>query len=752
MLLCRHLLHKVHISSFAARKFLDIPVQLALERLLHPISTPHAVGSAEELGARKPAECDLVQAYEALRAHDRTLVSNLPVSAYTRVAKEASRSTSEFALDDLVTDIVEVYQGDVHKRVQIIQSILKLTADQRHLRRDRVLSLLSNLKSCGSLSLLGKKLVIRVVMAVVENGPVDLTADKPLLDVLASLLLTALRAASVPPGTYSVIHQPPMVVRASFALTRRLLQAQQHEQALDMFQALVDSNNIPPEALFEPNSLPTNFTFIIQSTLVRSCLHWNWRQEAASLLMNLIKSAEAPRDEVFHLTVNAVYVLLEMPSGHDIVSSGTLIRALDKWNTHAIPHGLIRLFYESARHTDQGKEAEYLYSYTQSPSVLEREQYPPPQGRALTWLMHYLTLKSRNMHLARTLSKQVVAGFEPIPLQDRARFIALTAEHGYSTQARALWQRYSVGKDKDIVVGNAAMLVRVVSVFAKLIAQTQSKLQILQGKPSSGAETIEDLAFVTEQDRLEDMTRFVDSVVAEFRNSKEPLAQASHFDLNSLARAHFILGQFGAGFDVFRILMNRKEIPDLYDVNVAMSAMAEHDPRIAADMIERMIKKNLQPDPTTFGTVLHHAIVRGDVALVDDLVRRMSDLHRRLSLKSVQALIRASVQVEIESKLSVRLSMDRAFGVIRSLMGSGFVCQPNTGKYCIYACVRVDDPVMAYKFWKLLVKDKTDWGGREQILQRRLIASRIRKHCKAGWLSRERGTIMLSQLRGGFTK
>jgi hypothetical protein len=360
--------------------------------------------------------------------------------------------------------------------------------------------------------------------------------------------------------------------------------------------------------------------------------------------------------------------------------------------------------------------------------------------------MEYLTQKSRNMHLARALSKQAVEGFEPIPVRDRARFIAMIAAHGFSTQTRALWGRYSVGRDRDVVVGNAAMLVRIVGLFARLITQTQSKLEALKVEASNSDEVVEDLSYDVERDRSEDMAAFVDRVVTEFRHSKEPLGQARHFDLNSLARAYFILGQYAAGFDTFKVLMGRKEIPDLYDVNVAMSALAERNPRAAAKMIERMIEKNLQPDPVTFGTVLHQAIVHGDMTLVTALIQRVRKLDRHLSLKSVSALIRASLQVENDSEGSVRANLDRAFGIVRSLINAKFICQPNTGKYCIFASLRVDDPVMAYKFWKLLVKDKTEWGDREQVFQRRLIAGRIQKHCRAGWLNCERGKIMLSQL------
>ncbi|EGN98443.1 hypothetical protein SERLA73DRAFT_183450 [Serpula lacrymans var. lacrymans S7.3] len=413
-----------------------------------------------------------------------------------------------------------------------------------------------------------------------------------------------------------------------------------------------------------------------------------------------------------------------------------------------IPDGMIRLFYERAKRLEKGSIAELLYKHTQLPPVLERVQYPPPRGPTLTWFMDHLTTGSRNMHLARLLAKQVVDGFELIPVQDRASFIILTAAHGFAVQARALWERYAQGRDRDVVVGNAAAMIRVVSLFSDLISRTRKKVDNMEVGKDDEAEGVESLNREYYEQQLDVFSEFAFRVLGEFRQSIEPLEDADHYHLTALARAYFVLGRVSDGFDTFKVILDRKEVPDTHDINVALSAMAEYSPRNAAGMIERMIERGVSPDAVTFGTVLHHSVVHGDMDLVCSLINRAQELDRgELSLKAVAALIRASVKMEDEDKGTLKTNLRRAMGIIRSMKDMEIVCTPNTGKYCIFASLHVDEPVMAFKFWDMLVKAKTEWDDREQSFQRRLIASMIRRHYQAGWLSRDRGMLMLGRLR-----
>ena len=623
-----------------------------------------------------------------------------------------------------------------------------MTPDLFILSRNSIVSLLSNLETSGSLPLLSQKVVVRITKVILAHTP----CDKPLLDIITPLVIKFLRNVPTPKGTDTISYQPPQVVQAAFILACKLSERRENQKALDVFQVLTDTNSIPAEAICEVGTLSQDFGFLICSTIIRSCLHWNWRQQAVELLLDVVKSAGKPDKALTELVVDTMYTLLETPSASDIANCGILMREPRLWTDTAIPHGLFRLFYDSAQQMDQGEEAESLFAHSRNACVVEMHQYPPPQGRALTWLMRYLTLDSRNMHLGRILAKEVVENHEPIPLRDRADFIAITASHGYSTQARALWERYALTKDRTMIIGNAATMVRMVSLFANMAKKASAKMQesslaTTEFQTPSAVRDIRKSTHNIHYHKLKEFTSFAERVVAEFRQTIEPLLRATHYELTSLARAYFLLGNVTDGFNTLKTLIDRKEVPDMHDVNVALSAIAEHNPRGAALIIERMIEKGLKPDTITFATVLHHAILQKDEHQVTALVHRARELGiKRLTQKTLSSLIQSSLKATGGSRHSVRLKLERIIHSIQTMTDSRFVCTPNMGKSCIFASLRVDDPRMAYKFWALLLRGKTEWEDGEQRFQRRLIADRIRKHCKAGWLNREEGIIMLSQL------
>jgi hypothetical protein len=335
----------------------------------------------------------------------------------------------------------------------------------------------------------------------------------------------------------------------------------------------------------------------------------------------------------------------------------------------------------------------------------------------------------------------VVDSNEPIPPQDRARFISIVASSGFGLPARTLWERYTVGRDRNAILGSATAMLRVVSLFAYTIRKTLSQIEEEVHKENTITTKSERALY---EDRLKDITEFVHFVVAEFRRVKEPLAAANHFHLTSLARAYFILGDITAGFGAFKALLDRKEIPDLYDVNVALSAMAEYSPHDAARMIDRMIDKGVNPDPVTFGTVIHFAMVYRDAELVSKLINkaRLVD-NAQLTLKSVEALIKSSTEMEGSS---VGINLGRALDIIKSLTMANIMCSPRTGKYCVAASLSVQRPVLAFKFWKLLVQNKVEWDDSEHIHLRRRMGRQIRIYGQAGQISEDLQKVMLHLL------
>lgn len=250
------------------------------------------------------------------------------------------------------------------------------------------------------------------------------------------------------------------------------------------------------------------------------------------------------------------------------------------------------------------------------------------------------------------------------------------------------------------------------------------------------------------QSTAEDLRTFAVHVLNEYRACR-PMASLKHQDLNALARVCFMLRMLPEGFEVFRTLLVRREVPDTHDVNVVLALLAESYPAGAAKIIERMMTKGMQPDTATFGTVIHHAVVHGDIQLMRDLLERARQLGIEvLDYKTVGTLIRASITESQQGEPSPRLArMANLRGLIDSLLEQNLIPSSNMGRDCVIAALRMDAPKMAFWFWKQLVKDKVQWDDEMQAYTRRRLAARIRSHLGQGGLTRRHTLAMLSELR-----
>jgi hypothetical protein len=682
-----------------------------------------------------------MDAYETLRKKNIMVVRHMSAAAIICVAKEATSARRADVMDHLTTDVVENFH-DLKGGRLIVPSIVELHVEDCLISYARLHPLLLLLQSSEStFSLLS---LVRLTKLLIKQLSDDPSSDTSLPMVLALLDKSLMQFAPAATGAAAVSYRPPDIVKLSFILIERLIHARRDKDALDVFQVLVSRNNIPPEAIRDTDYTTPDSGFIILSTLVRSCLHWGWRRLSIDLCRVVLRKEMVVPPQVIDLTVDVLYSILEGPAVIDIQQFCYLAREL---GTSALdfelPHNLLRLYYKFACTLNQGPSAELLYEHTQSFPIVSRHTYPPPEGDALVWLLHHLAVNNKNLYLARRLVEYVVEHYEPIPPQARAQFIALTATCGFASLSRELWERYTAGLDRDMVGGNAATMLRLVSVYMSTTRKTQLQLaQTMDKEQKEG--TTEDTQSMREmyEDRSKDISAFIHSVVAEYRRTQEPLAKAPHFPLTSLARAYFMLGNVAAGFEMFRVLLDRKEMPDLYDINVALSAMAEYTPRGAAQMITRMIDKGVRPDAITFGTVLHFAAIHKDTELVGSLIKqaRLID-NGELTLKSVQALIRASIGMEDDPEL-LGANLARALEIIQTLTRSKLVCSPRTGMYCIKSALKVSSPVLAFKFWQLLVERKLEWTDTQHVMLRRLIAQQIDRHYEAGLLTEERTKVM----------
>ncbi|KDQ62551.1 hypothetical protein JAAARDRAFT_463632 [Jaapia argillacea MUCL 33604] len=759
---------------------------IRVERTLHERrrDLPKLNGGAnpgQGMGARKekvekrrpPAKADVVYTYTSIREHDRSLVATMDSSAILEVAFKASRAKLLSVLDDLAADIVDIFEGSPEEKCFLINEFLTIANHRSLLSDRRVIFLHDTVTSIGSISTLSPDALTRIADAVLSNPP---SLDSPeafsSIHDLSTLLTKFLR--SPPPGAAS--DTMPRIIFQLFCFIQLYTRAGRNEEALHIFQVLVDTNNVSSDALDSPNLVSDRFGAIILSALIKSCLQWQWYSRAYRFLNDALNTEESkPFDAHFaELTLQTLEHLIHSTKTDRLIASESLIRRLLLRSPETpIPVTTISLFYDQARQIRDPMRAELVYAQTVNPTVRSRHQYPPPKGKTLTWLMEHLVQHSKNMHLARVLATQVVESNVAIPINERGSFIALVASAGFATQARAIWEKYSTGPDRYKVVGSSAAMLRMVSLFSSMITRQEGIVKEARSSPSaeggdpqstwppavevepqsqpsptgSGEEESEGSPrnLDVEVDRLTDFTAFSARVVAEFRETLEPLVHAPHRALTSIARAYFMQRNIAAGCDVLKVLWDRREIPDLYDVNVALSALAEYDATAAANMIREMIGKGLQPDGVTFGTVLHHAVQQCDVRLVCWLIHTSREVGS-LTPKGLTAVIRGSIMAELDDIPTLRTNLTRSLEILSTLRHLDNLAAPNLGKFCVTASLRADEPLLAYRFWRLLLRGKAEWWDLEHLSLRVKIAKRIRAHQKQGKVDEVKAWTMLAQL------
>lgn len=241
---------------------------------------------------------------------------------------------------------------------------------------------------------------------------------------------------------------------------------------------------------------------------------------------------------------------------------------------------------------------------------------------------------------------------------------------------------------------------------------------------------------------------FAERVYDAFRETRQPLRRAHHFDVNALARASFILGRVTPGLAALRLLLARRSAPDLHDVNVALTLLAEHAPHAAARLVVGMARRGLRADAASFGTVIHHAAVHGDGALVGALIRRARAVGVPLSYKTLGTLLRRVFEEggEGETREAACGRLRRVLALVDALVGVRQVPSPEMGRDCVVVALRADNARAAFGFWRLMVDGKAEWGDTAQVQLRRAIAGKVRREWGAGLLQGPGARAMLRML------
>jgi hypothetical protein len=236
-------------------------------------------------------------------------------------------------------------------------------------------------------------------------------------------------------------------------------------------------------------------------------------------------------------------------------------------------------------------------------------------------------------------------------------------------------------------------------------------------------------------------------------------------DLNALARAYGMLGDVGKCLETLSLIFKRHEVPDIHDINVVVAAMAERDPFRAAMAVEEMMEAGVKPDAVTFGTVIHEALRDGNSELAGHMIKLAQSAGvKKLTPQSiasvVQAALAASVPVGHRSRIegkerqvrgvnrkTRKRDLERVYDLIASGVYAEYLQSVKLGRTCVDAAMQADAPELAFRFWKMMMKDRVDWDSLKQRWLREQIARELRAQSKerlikpreAEWMVRELG-------------
>ena len=753
MLLCRRLssitgrAFRIHHRTFFSQRVLKqaefttpgdggISFLQALDDANEDTPDTHPEGTHEP---QKTPQCASTAAaaliYEKRRQSDPQVALNLVFDPYVQNLRDAMRRNDYYRVRTLIGQIIRDDQEDktiIANKIQftILSVPLKLIPPMM------VVSMLRLVSPFLGEEKLSRKVIDRIIALILDSSP---NASQKLVDLIFPSFLLHLKNAK-PQETWSGIPFP--LVRSSLALLRWLLPRSQ-ERSAELFKILVDLGHIPPSAL-QGDDKSGNIYSLMYAPSIKTCGQRGWTELACEFLNDYLKSPDAPQALGTDLAMELVGHLLDTPSENDLYRCCNLIERLHTY--HPMPDEIIRDFYAIANQYNFGRPAERLYLFTRDMrrDKIKPHNYPLPQGRSLVWLARDLARDDSTRPHFEFLVKEAHEQQQDvsIPAPHQPHYLILVVVEGFGLIAQSLWEKWTQGVSGEVISGSPEIMVRVIRLTRSLTRKQGERLTFLKNcNPRNDTEIMES------KRKLDEISYFANRVLRAYIAKHEPLGEADHLTLTSLARAHFVLGNVSDGFHCFRILLRRMDKPDIVDINVGLTALAEYEPRAASAFLTVMLKYDVEPDETTFSTILHHSMMKDDLNLCTELALLMkktlgpgSNFLPFYSMASASVIVRSG-----DSKQRRVARLKTVLGVLRMMdyPVDKFVMYPEVGKSLILASLHY--PELAFEFWEVVYKGvpRNDLEYCNQVGDIRMA---IRKAWNRGNLDRTKMRDMLSKL------
>ena len=743
MLLCRRLssiigrAHRIHHRTFFSQRVLkqaevttpgdcSVPPCQALDDANQDTPDTHPAGTHEPQKISDSASSTSTIAalvYNKKRQSDPEVALDLISESYFQKLRGAHQNNDYHLIRTLIGEIILGDQGDKTTLANKLHFTL-LSVSLNKLPPKMVVSMLLTLTTFLGQEYHSREVIDRVIPLILNSSPNE---ARRLVDIIFPSLLFNLQNTELQ-ETWTGTPSP--FVLASFTLLRWLLPHFQ-ERSVELYKILVDKGHIPLSAIQDENEKSGTLYTLLYASCIKTCGQRGWTELAAGFLNDYLKSGNDTQTLGTDLTMELVGYLLDSPSEKDLHECCNLIARLHTFQP--VPDEIIRDFYAIATQFNFGRPAKRLYLFTRDirNNKYTPHSYPLPQGRSLVWLAKDLASDDSTRPHFESLVQEAHEQHQDlsVPTSHQPHYLKLVIVEGFGLIAQALWNKWAQGISGEVIRGSPEILIRIIRLSRSLTRKQEERLTLLENCESPDSAEIE-----ASKVKLDAISSFANKVLRAFIIRHEPLHDADHIILTSLARAHFVLGNVFDGFHCFRILLRRLEKPDIVDINVGLTAFAEYGPRAAAAFVTTMIQYKVEPDEKTYSTVIHHAMIKDDLELCVSLARQMKEiLAPNSNFEPFYSLASASVVERTgDSPQRKVMRLKTVLKVLRIMdyPTNMFAMYPEVGSSLIRASLP-HFPKVAFEFWEIMCKGMSR-NDHEYCNQVDLIRKALRKAWNRG--------------------
>ena len=756
MLFCRRLstivtgrAHRIHHRTFSSQPVLkqtefttpgdcSNPPCQALDDANQDTPVTHPAGTPEPQTIPESKSSTIAKLiYDVKRKGDPEVALNLISDPYVQELREAKQHNNYHRVRTLISKIILADQADEPTRANRLQFAL-LSVSLFKLPPNMVVSMLRIVTTFLGQEYHSTRVIDRIIPLIMNSSP---NSARELVDLIFPSLLFNLKNTKpreIMTGT------PSPFVLASFTLLRWLLPRSQ-ERGAELYKILVETGHVLSITLQNENVKSGSLYTLLYAPSIKTCGQRGWTELAAGFLDDYLNSGEGSQTLGIDLALELVGYLLDSPSEKDLHVCCNLIERLH--TIQPVPDEIIRDFYAIATEFNLSGPAKRLYLFTRDMRIdkFKPHNYPLPQGRSLLWLAEFLVSDDSTRPYFESLVNEAHERHQDvsIPAPHQPPYLRLVVEEGFGLIAQALWEEWAQGNSGEIIRGSPEILVRMIRLTRASARKQEERLDFLEKCNHPNSAEID-----ASKGSLDDISIFADKVLRAYITRHEPLFEADHIVLTTLARAHFVLGNVSEGFHCFRILLRRFVKPDIVDLNVGLTALAEYEPRAAAAFVATMVHYDVQPNEITFSTIIHHAMMKDDLDLCTEIALQMKEtLAPGPNFQPFYSMASASVVERTDDSPQRQLTRLKTVLKVLRIMNyppNRFIMHPEVGQSLIRACLP-HYPEVAFEFWKHVSKGMPR-NGAEYCRQVRLIRIAIRKAWNRGNIEGIKMKEMLSKL------